>query len=85
MTCRTDSSERGKPAQGEPLLQNAECDRSPTDPWLRPTFGRPPLKITWDGKELPASDFRTQAVGVDVLVWIGRRLVKETSLEISAQ
>jgi len=85
MTGRTDSSERGKPAQGELWLQKAECERSPTDRWLRATYGRPPLKITWDGKELLASGFRTQAVGDDVLVWIGRRLEKETSLEVSAQ
>jgi hypothetical protein len=40
------------------------------------------LKIGWDRKELPASGFRTQAVGDDVLVWIGRTVDRDTSLEI---
>ena len=53
------------------------------NPTLRLYFGRPPVKVVCDGKELPESDFRAQAVGDDVVVWINRVLEAETSLEIT--
>jgi hypothetical protein len=61
---------------------------SPTRPIVNPVlrlyFGRPPVKVMWDGSALAESEFRAQAVGDDVVVWIDRVLEKETKLEIAS-
>jgi hypothetical protein len=67
-----------------PLRVQFRPTRPIVDPVLRLYFGRPPVKVVLDGKELPATDFRVQAVEDDVLVWIARTLAQETSLEIAA-
>ncbi len=59
---------------------------SPTRPIVNPVLrlylGRPPVTVVWNGKELPESEFRAQAVGDDALIWIGRVMDKDTSVEI---
>lgn len=54
------------------------------NPVLRLYFGRPPVKVMWDGSALAESEFRAQAVGDDVVVWIDRVVEKETKLEIAS-
>jgi hypothetical protein len=54
------------------------------NPVLRLYFGRPPVRLICDGKELPASDYLTQPVGDDLLVYIKRTIEEATSLEIIA-
>ena len=60
---------------------------SPTRPIVNPVLrlysGRPPVKVLWDGSPLSESEFRAQAVGDDVVVWIDKVLDKETRLEVS--
>ncbi len=64
----------------------AEMRLAPASPVVNPVFriynGRPPVKVTWDGRELKASEFRCQAVGDDLLVWIGRTLERETAVAL---
>jgi hypothetical protein len=49
---------------------------------LKLYFGRPPVKVMCNGSELAESEFQAQAVGDDLLLYIGRTLEDETSLEI---
>jgi len=63
-----------------------EVHLSPSCPVVNPVFriyyGRPPVKVVCDGRQLDASEFRCQAVGDDLLVWVGRTFERETSLEL---
>ncbi len=52
------------------------------NPVLRLVFGRPPVRIMWNGTVLGESEFRAQEVGDDAVVWINRVLDKETTLEL---
>lgn len=67
-----------------PLRVKFRPTRPIINPVLRLYSGRPPVKVVLDGKELPATDFRAQAVEDDVLVWIARTLAQETSVEVVA-
>jgi hypothetical protein len=67
-----------------PLRVQFHPTRPIINPVLRLYFGRPPVKVVLDGKELSATDFRVQAVEDDVLVWIARTFAQETSLEVVA-
>ena len=85
--------------EGYSYSQRAYCFRAreagpvkiplrPTRPIVNPVlklyFGRPPVKVLWDGSPLAESEFRAQAVGDDVVVWIDRVIEKETKIEIAA-
>ncbi|MFB3880578.1 MAG: hypothetical protein ACE149_04905 [Armatimonadota bacterium] len=83
--------------EGYAYSQRAYCFRAsapgpvriklaPTQPIINPVlrlyFGRPPVRVSWNGRPLPDSEFCAQPVDDDVLIWIGRTLDEETTLEI---
>ena len=52
------------------------------NPVIRLFSAAPPAKVLWDGDALDPSEYLTQAVGGDLVIWINRTLDKQTSLEI---
>ncbi len=59
---------------------------TPSRPILNPVIrlfsAAPPAEVLWEGDALDPSEYLTQAVSGDLLIWINRTLAKQTSLEI---
>ncbi len=59
---------------------------SPTRPLVNPVLrlyrSAPPAEVKCDGLTLAPSEFRSQTVGEDLLLWINRTLAAEASLDI---
>ncbi|UCC67287.1 MAG: hypothetical protein JSV79_09135 [Armatimonadota bacterium] len=73
---------RFRAEDGRPVSVRLNPTRPILNPVLRLYHGRPPVEITWNGAALAPSEFRSQAVGEDLLLWINRTLEEETSLDI---
>lgn len=59
---------------------------SPTRPIVNPVFrvyyGQLPVKVMWDGRRMEAGECRAQPLGDELLLWMDRRMERETTIEI---
>jgi len=65
-----------------PTTIRLQPGRPIVNPVLRLYYGRPPVTLTWDGVAVAPSEYHCQAVGDDLVIWINRRLERETVLEV---
>jgi len=65
-----------------PVTVRLSPTRAIVNPVLRLYCGSTPVNVICDGVAVPPSEFRCQAAGEDLLLWINRTLKAETCLEI---
>ncbi len=66
-----------------PVSLRLQPSRPIVNPVVRLYRAAPPAQVTWNGEPLADDEFRAQATGGDLVVWIGRTLAEETALEIT--
>ncbi len=52
------------------------------NPVFRVYYGQLPVKVMWDGRRMEAGECRAQPLGDELLLWMDRRMERETTIEI---